>query len=164
MINLNPLNSPDALWQHALMLSIAALFGFMISFISRRQLISQLTNELANTERELDDCQSMPAPPVSFHAGDDPILNRILSRRKDLNFERIGRATPATADNLKEIVGIGPFTERKLNALGIFTFRQIARFTRDDIEKVNDIIEFFPGRIERDNWVGQALELISRKR
>ncbi|GAA4463319.1 hypothetical protein GCM10023189_41180 [Nibrella saemangeumensis] len=164
MIDFNPFNNPDALWQHAIMLSVSAIIGFIIGYISRQKLINQLTGELAGTERELEDCQNMPAPPVSFHTGDDPILNRILARRKELNFERIGRATPPDADNLKEIVGIGPFTERKLNALGIFTFHQIARFTREDIDKVNDIIEFFPGRIERDNWVGQALELISRKR
>lgn len=84
------------------------------------------------------------------------VLSRIASRASELNFDRIGHATIADADDLKDIIGIGPFLERKLHSLGIFTFRQVSNFTKEDISKVNEIIEFFPGRIERDNWVGQA--------
>lgn len=91
------------------------------------------------------------------------VLSRIAARANELNFDRIGRATAAEADDLKDIVGIGPFLERKLHSLGIFTFRQVANFTREDIAKVNDIIEFFPGRIERDNWVDQSKLFHDRK-
>ncbi len=91
------------------------------------------------------------------------VLNRIAARADELNFDRIGRATAAEADDLKDIVGIGPFLERKLHSLGIYTFRQIANFTKQDIDKVNDIIEFFPGRIERDNWVDQSRMFHERK-
>ncbi|QJW90228.1 hypothetical protein HNV11_13000 [Spirosoma taeanense] len=91
------------------------------------------------------------------------VLNRIAARAHELNFDRIGRATAADADDLKDIVGIGPFLERKLHSLGIYTFRQIANFTKEDINKVNEIIEFFPGRIERDNWVDQAQGFYERK-
>ncbi|RIV23904.1 hypothetical protein DYU11_13140 [Fibrisoma montanum] len=91
------------------------------------------------------------------------VLNRIAARAHELNFDRIGRATAAEADDLKDIVGVGPFLERKLHSLGIYTFRQVANFTQEDIIKVNEIIEFFPGRIERDNWVGQAKSFHERK-
>ncbi len=91
------------------------------------------------------------------------VLNRIALRADELNFDRIGRATAAEADDLKDIVGIGPFLERKLHSLGIYTYRQIANFTKEDSEQVNDIIEFFPGRVERDNWVGQAQQFHERK-
>lgn len=91
------------------------------------------------------------------------VLSRIAARAGELNFDRIGRATPAEADDLKDIIGIGPFLERKLHSLGIFTFRQVANFTKEDIAKVNDIIEFFPGRIERDNWVDQSKLYHERK-
>jgi predicted flap endonuclease-1-like 5' DNA nuclease len=91
------------------------------------------------------------------------VLSRIAARSGELNFDRIGRATAAEADDLKDIVGIGPFLERKLHSLGIFTFRQIANFTREDTAKVNEIIEFFPGRIERDNWVDQSKLYHERK-
>lgn len=91
------------------------------------------------------------------------VLNRIAARAGELNFDRIGRATALEADDLKDIVGVGPFLERKLHSLGIYTFRQVANFTKADIDKVNEIIEFFPGRIERDNWVDQSKDFYERK-
>ncbi|MBD2704370.1 hypothetical protein IC229_27265 [Spirosoma sp. BT702] len=91
------------------------------------------------------------------------VLNRIASRASEINFDRIGRAMASEADDLKDIVGIGPFLERKLHSLGIYTFRQVGNFTKEDIDKVNEIIEFFPGRIERDNWVEQAKNFNERK-
>ena len=62
------------------------------------------------------------------------------------------------ADDLKKISGVGPALEKKLNDLGITTFAQVAAFTKDDIEKVDDALSF-KGRIERDDWVSQAKEL-----
>ena len=91
------------------------------------------------------------------------VLNRIAARAGEVNFDRIGRAVATEADDLKDIVGVGPFLERKLHSLGIYTFRQVANFTKEDIDKVNELIEFFPGRIERDNWVDQAKAFHSRK-
>jgi predicted flap endonuclease-1-like 5' DNA nuclease len=94
---------------------------------------------------------------------EDAVLNRIAARASELNFDRIGLATADQADDLKEIVGVGPFLEKKLHSLGIYTFRQVANFAKEDIDKVNDIIEFFPGRIERDNWVGQSKVFYEKK-
>ncbi|RYF73449.1 MAG: hypothetical protein EOO39_10405 [Cytophagaceae bacterium] len=101
------------------------------------------------------------APPVA--SSEDAVLNRIASRASEINFDRIGRATAAEADDLKDIVGVGPFLERKLHSLGIYTFRQVGNFTKEDIDKVNEIIEFFPGRIERDNWVSQSKAFYEQK-
>lgn len=63
-------------------------------------------------------------------------------------------------DDLQVIKGIGPFIEEKLNALGIYMFVQIARMTPDLEEEVNVAIEFFPGRVKRDEWVKQANQLV----
>jgi len=49
------------------------------------------------------------------------------------------------------ISGIGPFIEERLHALDIFTFSQISKFTSEDINTINDAIEYFSGRIERTN-------------
>ena len=102
-------------------------------------------------------------PPVTVTNTEDAVLNRIASRASEINFDRIGRATAAEADDLKDIVGVGPFLERKLHSLGIYTFRQVGNFTKEDIDKVNDIIEFFPGRIGRDNWVSQSVAFYEQK-
>ncbi|MCA4895275.1 MAG: hypothetical protein ING84_09755 [Cytophagales bacterium] len=67
-------------------------------------------------------------------------------------------------DNLKMISGIGPVLEQKLNALGIYTFRQISEFTPQTIEHVTSSIKFFPDRIGRDNWIGQAAALARHRK
>lgn len=103
-----------------------------------------------------------PAPMVA-QSSEAAVLSRIASRAGELNFNRIGRAVASDADDLKDIVGVGPFLERKLHSLGIYTFRQVSNFAKEDIDKVNEIIEFFPGRIERDNWVGQSKVFYEKK-
>jgi large subunit ribosomal protein L15 len=68
-------------------------------------------------------------------------------------------ATDGEPDDLKKIKGIGPKFEGDLNAKGVYYFRQIAAWTPEDIKMVDEIIDSFPGRIERDEWVKQAKEL-----
>jgi len=70
--------------------------------------------------------------------------------------EQIPMATTEERDDLKQINGIGPFIEEKLNDLGIYTFEQVSAFDEEMVETLTTAIEFFPGRIERDDWVGQA--------
>ncbi|MCC6724170.1 MAG: hypothetical protein IT258_06630 [Saprospiraceae bacterium] len=86
------------------------------------------------------------------------------SDAKDEVLAAIGNIIPvATADqkdDLTAIKGIGSFLEKKLNGLGIYTYDQISRLDANLIDKLTTAIEFFPGRIERDDWVGQAKELL----
>lgn len=89
-------------------------------------------------------------------------LEAVAAQRGTINFGRIGTATADVADDLKKIKGIGPFIEAKLNALGIFTFAQISRFTDEDVEAVTKAIKFFPGRIKRDNWAAQSQKIDQR--
>ena len=90
----------------------------------------------------------------------EAVLNRIRTRETNIYFERIGIAHKQEADNLTIINGIGGWIEVKLNALGIYTIKQIANFNEEDVEIVTEAIEFFSGRIERDEWVSQAKELV----
>ncbi len=62
------------------------------------------------------------------------------------------------ADDLKQISGVGPVLEGKLNNLGIFHFWQIAQWGKDEIAWVDGFLNF-KGRIERDDWVAQAGKL-----
>lgn len=66
-------------------------------------------------------------------------------------------------DDLTLINGVGPFLERQLNDAKIYTYRQISNWNRQDIEEITRKIGFFPGRIEQDNWVGQAARLQQMK-
>jgi predicted flap endonuclease-1-like 5' DNA nuclease len=89
----------------------------------------------------------------------DTVLQRISQRKHLLDYDSFGMAKKEQKDDLKLISGVGPFIEEKLNMLDIFTFSQISKFSKNDIDTVNEAIEFFPGRIERDQWVPQAIEL-----
>ncbi len=66
-------------------------------------------------------------------------------------------------DDLKKIVGIGKVFEHTLNELGIYSFKQIAHFTVADIARVNAEMKEFKGRMEQDDWIGQAKELYYQK-
>ncbi len=59
------------------------------------------------------------------------------------------------ADDLKRIRGIGPQNEGRLHGLGIWHFDQVAAWTPDNALWVGSYLAF-PGRIEREDWVGQA--------
>jgi predicted flap endonuclease-1-like 5' DNA nuclease len=66
-------------------------------------------------------------------------------------------------DDLKEIVGVGKVFEQTLHDLGVFSYRQIARFGMSDIARVNLQLKEFKGRMEQDDWIGQAKELLFKK-
>ncbi len=72
---------------------------------------------------------------------------------------KIKKASATDKDDLKKINGIGPFIEEKLNKLGIYTYEQISQLDKELVDTVTDAIQFFPGRIDRDDWVGQASSL-----
>ena len=58
-------------------------------------------------------------------------------------------------DDLKEISGIGPKIEEKLNGLGVYHFAQIANWTDENRAYVDSHLSF-RGRIARENWIEQA--------
>jgi predicted flap endonuclease-1-like 5' DNA nuclease len=93
----------------------------------------------------------------------DEALVHIAQSKHLLDYNSFGTATEAEMDDLKMISGIGPFIEERLHALDIFTFSQISKFTMQDINTINDAIVYFSGRIEKDEWVAQAKELVHDK-
>ncbi len=78
------------------------------------------------------------------------------AKLKSVFGHKIPIATAAEKNDLQVIDGIGPFIEEQLNAVGIFTFEQISSFDKEAMNLVTDAIQFFPGRIKRDDWKGQA--------
>ena len=58
-------------------------------------------------------------------------------------------------DDLKRIRGVGVLIEKRLNAMGIANYDQIANWTAEDISRFSQQLDF-KGRIERENWVEQA--------
>jgi len=68
-------------------------------------------------------------------------------------------APNGSPDDLKKILGIGAVLEEKLNDMGIYHYSQIAEFSNTDIENINTHLNF-PGRIERDEWIPQAQDMV----
>lgn len=70
-------------------------------------------------------------------------------------------AKPAKPDDLKQISGVGPKLEEVLNKLGIWQYDQIAKFSANEVAWLDDYLQF-KGRIDRDDWIGQAASLAER--
>lgn len=66
------------------------------------------------------------------------------------------------ADDLKLISGIGPKLEQKLNSIGIWHYAQVANWSQKEVDWVNSAISF-SGRVEREQWVSQAAQLLQRR-
>ena len=121
----------------------------------------ELNNRIVNLDAEIVNLKK------SIDEKDEKIeeltLLHIAERKHLLNYESFGTASPEEKDDLQMISGIGPFIERRLHAVDIYTFRQISKFTARDIETMNVAIIYFAGRIERDEWVAQAKELVKNE-
>jgi len=64
----------------------------------------------------------------------------------------------AAGDDLKQLSGVGPALEKKLNAEGVTTFAQVAGWKKADVAAMDEKLSF-KGRIEREGWIDQAKEL-----
>lgn len=102
-----------------------------------------------------------PAPAAQQQAL--PISGDTGSASTDYEPDWILSAPDGRKDNLQSIYGIGPKLEMQLNKLGVFHFRQIARFSDKDILWVARHLKSFPGRIVRDQWIQQARTLAQRE-
>lgn len=102
----------------------------------------------ATMERSLTMAAPMTAPEPEWNLGTSEPPRRNIALTDAIQH-----------DDLTQIDGIGPFLEKQLNDTGIFTYEQIARWDGSDIHQVTQQIRYFPGRIERENWVGQAIHL-----
>ena len=78
----------------------------------------------------------------------DPVMGE---RPSALSGPREGRP-----DDLKRIKGVGPKLEALLNRLGFYHYDQIAAWTPAQVAWVDEHLETFRGRVERDDWVSQA--------
>ncbi|MDH3747976.1 MAG: hypothetical protein OER97_07185 [Gammaproteobacteria bacterium] len=86
------------------------------------------------------------------------------ARKQDVVKQSNGHAAPIPeVDDLTEIVGIGKAFQHILHELGVVNFRQIAAFGPADVARVNMELKEYKGRMEQDDWIGQAKELHFKK-
>jgi NADH-quinone oxidoreductase subunit E len=65
------------------------------------------------------------------------------------------------ADDLSLIWGVADKMAEKLNAIGVWHFDQIAKWTPADVAWFESKLEGFKGRVIRDKWIEQAQKLAS---
>lgn len=87
--------------------------------------------------------------------GQDPVRTGDAS-----NVLPLPTAASGMPDDLKRIRGIGVLIEKKLNAMGVRSYQQIANWTAADVARVSETLDF-KGRIERESWIEQARILSS---
>ena len=91
-----------------------------------------------------------------LEGADDPAVNW------KQGLTTLGTPGAAHKDDLKVVNGIGPKMEALLNSFGIQSWEQLAWLSPEEVQRVDDALQEFPGRIERDEWVPQANDLIGR--
>ncbi len=64
-------------------------------------------------------------------------------------------------DDLKRITGIGPAIERLLHGQGIRSYKQVAAWSKADIDELTGRVPQLKGRIVRERWVESAQRLQS---
>jgi len=90
----------------------------------------------------------------------ETISDEARTEKIDMIKSVIGEATVENKDDLKKISGVGPVYEEKLNSLGIYTFEQVSKLTPESIQAIEELTKYFPGRIEREDWMSQAKKLM----
>ncbi|MEP2474723.1 hypothetical protein [Roseobacter sp.] len=142
---------------------IFAVVGAIISWIMTRPLPAPVNMAAAQPVSP----PTPPAPVVSATPAasvapqDDPVeemqvpVEATPERSDDRPTLLSDTAREGAADDLKLIGGVGPKLEETLNGLGIWHFDQVAGLAKTDIAWVDARLRF-KGRIERDDWVGQA--------
>ena len=71
-------------------------------------------------------------------------------------------AKPEVVDDISLISGIGPVLKDKMTEAGYATLTSISKLKKADIAKLDEELGL-GGRIERDEWVAQAKELLAGK-
>ncbi|PIE49847.1 MAG: molybdopterin oxidoreductase [Flavobacteriales bacterium] len=138
------------------------LYARTFPVIAQAEVKTILKSSGDNYKRLRDQSSSnQPAEKVAFvPAESDTSVEDKEVQAKTL-IEKIGTFDPDTQkrDDLKEINGIGPVMEEKLNQLGIYTFEQVSKMTETEYDLLDSITGSFPGRAQRDDWAGQAKKL-----
>jgi len=131
--------------------------------IERDEWVPQARAFIKNGHKPVDhEPKARPKPAAKPAVKKDKSGRTLIGKNWSKGKTKLGTPGAGHKDDLKVVNGIGPKMEGILNGFGITTWEQLAAFSKADVEKVNDAIETFPGRIERDEWVPQAKDLVKR--
>jgi predicted flap endonuclease-1-like 5' DNA nuclease len=129
-----------------------------------RFAIAELESEVKRRNSDLAKAEQQ----MTTQTAGENALAKLADRIGELEQTLSGRNTPesngdGSRDDLTLIAGIDPSLEKRLNLIGIYTFRQIANWTPDDIQRYERQLPGFSSRVEREKWMACAQEQYSRK-
>lgn len=78
----------------------------------------------------------------------------------NLELGQVYDSAPDQIDDLKVISGVGPAIEEKLHSFGVYKYEQVANWNAENVASFDQLLSF-KGRIERDNWLQQAKDLMN---
>lgn len=107
--------------------------------------LDSIDDEIRKLSLRLEQRPEPQPEPARISSGDEPVI--------------LSAALYGDKDDLKRISGVGPQLEELLNTNGVYYFWQVASWSKDDIDFIDDRLDVFRGRISRDNWVNQASQL-----
>lgn len=149
----------------ALLFTIAFFGGCVIGGLARQtQRGEQVEEAIERLEAIAETSLDPPAGMIDAHphAASTQALTGAAAAAEAMarGSKPTGLAAPRGegGDDLKLIRGIGQQNEARLHALGVWHFDQIAAWTPAESQWVGGYLAF-PGRIEREDWVGQAAVL-----
>ncbi|MFN4025620.1 MAG: hypothetical protein ACK4MQ_12385 [Hyphomonas sp.] len=118
----------------------------------------------ADTGSTVHEAREARVPVRTTRAAPPPRTARRLeaiaaARKPDDQANLLTHAAFGEGDDLSRIVGVGPILTELLHDVGVYYFWQIAEWSDEDVAYVDEKLLHFRGRIERDDWVGQARDL-----
>lgn len=154
-------------WQMWILLMLAFAGGVITgwSMRARSDDVPERADDNPTAEAAVP-APAKPAPVLAPVEASEPDI--ITPMPVDSGLESVGELDQAEASSappseqafgLTDIKGLGPKAAEKLQAAGIAHVEQIAAWSSADVEKFDELING-RGRIERDDWVGQAKALM----
>ena len=113
--------------------------------------LKKLTDIKAKTEKTVKEPVKKEAKPAKTAKPPTETKAKKQSPAKEKN------VTTSVSDDLKQLSGVGPALEKKLHAAGVKSFEQIAAWSAEDVEAINEKISS-KGRVEKEGWIDQAKE------
>lgn len=113
-------------------------------------------------------------PMTAAQPGKNNVATSSAAAQAAENAVRLARGEIASSQNtasansgsdladLQQITGIGPIVATQLQALGVAHIADIAKWTPEDVARISSKLAI-NGRINREDWIGQARTLIANR-
>ncbi|MDX1717536.1 MAG: 30S ribosomal protein S2, partial [Anderseniella sp.] len=103
--------------------------------------------------------QSAAGTGVDLGAAEEPMAEEAVAEPAPAA-EAEAPAAASGDDDLTKISGVGPVLAGKLAELGYTSLAQIAELTPEQVAEIDEKLNF-KGRIDREDWIGQAKAMIA---